>query len=75
MNQCIRLAAILSVCGALALTFTACGKRGGGPHGMPPMSVKTAAAVKMDTPAVINAFGNTKDRASIDVIPRFPDFS
>jgi len=70
MNQCIRLAGILSVCCASALTFTACGKHGGGPHGMPPMSVKTAAAVKMDAPVVINAFGNTKDRASIDIVPQ-----
>jgi membrane fusion protein, multidrug efflux system len=69
MNQSIRLSVLFAVGCTSALTLTSCGKRGG-PHEMPPISVKTAAAVKMDTPVVINAFGNTKDRASVDIVPQ-----
>ena len=64
-----RIGGIIAACGALALSMAACGKKGGPPPRMP-VSVQTAIAQKMDAPVVINAFGNTKDRASVDIVPQ-----
>jgi len=70
MNQTIRFAGFIAICSSLILTLTACGGRGSGQQQMPPTAVQTAVAEKMDSPVVINAFGNTKDQVSIDVVPQ-----
>ena len=49
---------------------TGCGKKKGGPPTPPTMPVKAVPALKMDTPVVIHAFGNTKDLASVDLVPQ-----
>lgn len=59
----------ITLCVGLTLTLNACGKKGG-PHAMPPMSVTIGTAIKMDTPIVINTFGNTEDKISVDVVPQ-----
>lgn len=70
MNQTLRTAVIFAACGTLALTTGACSKQKKGPPAWPPSSVKMAPAVKMDVPVNIKAFGNTEDRASVDIIPQ-----
>lgn len=70
MNRYLRLAAILVTGTTLALALGACSKRQKGPPQFPPTAVQTTLAVKMDTPVVINAFGNTEDQASVDVVPQ-----
>ncbi|MCX6992706.1 MAG: efflux RND transporter periplasmic adaptor subunit [Kiritimatiellaeota bacterium] len=70
MNRYLRLAVILVTGSTLALALGACSKRQNGPPQFPPTAVQTALAVKMDTPVVIGAFGNTKDQVSIDVVPQ-----
>ena len=69
MNQRLRLAGILTAGCVLALMTNACGKRGGPPQRLP-VAVQTASALKMDTPVIIHTFGNTKDQASIDIVPQ-----
>lgn len=70
MNRYLRLAVILVTGSALALALSACSKRQKGPMQFPPTAVQTALAVKMDTPVVIDAFGNTEDQLSVDVVPQ-----
>jgi multidrug efflux system membrane fusion protein len=70
MNRYLRFAVILVTGSTLALALGACSKRQKGPPQFPPAAVQTALAVKMDTPVVIGAFGNTKDQVSVDVVPQ-----
>ncbi|MDD5676628.1 MAG: efflux RND transporter periplasmic adaptor subunit [Kiritimatiellae bacterium] len=70
MNRYVRFAVILVTGCTLALALGACSQRQNGPPQFPPSAVQTALAVKMDTPVVIDAFGNTKDQASVDVVPQ-----
>jgi membrane fusion protein, multidrug efflux system len=69
MNRYLRLLAIVTLCGAIVLTGGACRKKGGMPQ-MPPTMVKMAQVVKMDTPVIINAFGNTAEQKSVDIVPQ-----
>ncbi len=70
MNQTIRLAGFFAICGSLILIMTACARRESAQHQMPPVAVQTAVAEKLDTPVVINTFGNTRDQVSVDVVPQ-----
>ena len=70
MNQPMRFTVLITICGGLILTFAACAKREKGEYQMPPTAVQTAVAERLDTPVVIDAFGNTKDQLSIDVVPQ-----
>ncbi len=63
-------AGMFALCGILILTLGACSKRQKGPPQFPPTAVQTSLAVKMDTPVVISAFGNTEDQVSVDVVPQ-----
>jgi RND family efflux transporter MFP subunit len=69
MKKRMRSALTIAACAALAVFAGACGKKGG-PSQAPPVSVVIGQAVKMDTPIIITAFGNTEDRVSIDIIPQ-----
>ena len=52
-----------------AITLLAgCGKQAPPPKMAFP--VKMTPAVQMDTPVLINAFGNTKERMSVDIVPQ-----
>lgn len=56
---------------AVAIGVSAgCHKRQSGPPPRPPVPVRAASAVAMDTPLLISAFGNTEDRMSLDVVPQ-----
>ncbi len=70
MNLFLRPAIRLALCGSLFLILTACTRRAHEAMQMPPVAVQTTLALTMDTPVVITAFGNTKDQASVDVIPQ-----
>lgn len=70
MNSNLRLAGILSIGVLLAFFLGACEKRQPAPMQRPPMTVQTAPAVRMDTPVIIEAFGNTDDRMSVDIVPQ-----
>ncbi|MFA5043529.1 MAG: efflux RND transporter periplasmic adaptor subunit [Kiritimatiellia bacterium] len=63
-------AGAVALCSLLILTLGACSKRQKGPPQFPPTAVQTTLAVKMDTPVVISAFGNTEDQVSVDVVPQ-----
>ncbi len=69
MNRTLRSASLLAACGTLALMTGACAKRGGNPP-RPPATVMTAPAVKMDAPLVLETFGTTDARLSVDVVPQ-----
>ena len=77
MNTCLLLPLrsaracrwILPLAAALSLS-AGCGKKQGPPPQRPPTPVRTAQAVVMDAPLLINAFGNTEDRMSLDVVPQ-----
>ena len=69
MNRYLRLLGTLTLCGAIALTGDACSRKGGPPPTRS-MIVKMAQAVKMDTPVVIKAFGNTEEQKSVDIVPQ-----
>ena len=56
-------------CGVLLLAG-ACARQQAGPPARPPAAVRAAPAVKIDAPVIIHAFGNTKDRASVDIVPQ-----
>lgn len=60
---CAFAAGVVSLIGA-------CSQKQGGPPQMPPTPVQTAPAVKMDAPIVIDSFGTTKERLSVDVVPQ-----
>ena len=70
MNRYLRFAVILITLSTLALALGACSKRQKGPPQFPPAAVQSTLAVKMDAPVVINAFGNTEDQVSVDVVPQ-----
>ncbi|MBU4286375.1 MAG: efflux RND transporter periplasmic adaptor subunit [Verrucomicrobia bacterium] len=70
MNRYLRFAVILVTLSTLSLALGACSKRQKGPPQFPPTAVQTTLAVKMDTPVVISAFGNTEDQVSVDVLPQ-----
>ena len=64
-------ATALVLAGALALVSTACRRGGaGGPPPRPASPVQTAAAIKMDVPAILTGFGSTAERAGVDVVPQ-----
>ena len=69
MNRNICLASGAALC-ALFVVTSGCRKGPQGPHAMPPMSVQTTQAVQTNTPVLIAAFGNAKDRVSVDVVPQ-----
>jgi multidrug efflux system membrane fusion protein len=69
MNRTLRCASLLAACGALALGTGACAKRGGNPP-RPPATVTTAPAVSMDAPIVLETFGTTDARLSVEVVPQ-----
>ena len=69
MNRTLRFTLLLLPCFALLLFTGACSKRKGPPQ-RPPATVKTELAVTQDSPVILNAFGNTEDRVSIDVVPQ-----
>lgn len=71
MNQKIGFAGVLAVCGAAALFTSSCSKKQQGPPPGPhAMSVKTAPAVRQAVPVVIEAFGTTEERMSVDMVPQ-----
>jgi multidrug efflux system membrane fusion protein len=70
MNRYLRSAVLPLTGAALALVLAACGKQEQAGMQMPPAAVQTALAVTQDMPLVINAFGNTKDQVSVDVVPQ-----
>lgn len=54
---------------AVAIGFSAgCNKKQDGAPPMRPQPVRATTALVMDTPLLINAFGNTEDRMSLDVV-------
>lgn len=65
-----RIPLTLLACSLLAVTTSSCGKRKGGPPTRPPAGVKTAIAVQTNTPIIIQAFGNTRERVSVDIVPQ-----
>ena len=69
MNRNICLASSAALC-ALFVATSGCRKGPQAPHAMPPMSVQTTQAVQTNTPVLIAAFGNAKDRISVDVVPQ-----
>ncbi|MEI6970751.1 MAG: efflux RND transporter periplasmic adaptor subunit [bacterium] len=69
MKVSTRIPIVVLACGLLAVTNSSC-KQKGGPPARPPASVKTAVAVQTNVPIVIQAFGNTRDRASVDIVPQ-----
>jgi membrane fusion protein, multidrug efflux system len=60
---------LVAVCGLLAASAGGCARQREKPS-RPPTPVQTAIAEKMDTPTVVSAFGSTKDRLSVDIIPQ-----
>jgi multidrug efflux system membrane fusion protein len=54
----------------MVFVTSSCAKK---PQGQPPMhamSVQTAPALQQDVPVIIEAFGTTEDRLSVDVVPQ-----
>lgn len=66
MNRHLHPPALLAVCGLLA----ACGRPEGGAPQRPPPPVQTAPAVAMVAPVTIDAFGTTRERMSVDIVPQ-----
>lgn len=69
MNPTFRFIFAAAIGGSLAASLSSCAKHEEGGQ-MPPTSVRTAVAEKIDVPVVVNAFGNTKDQVSVDVVPQ-----
>lgn len=58
---------------ALGVAFVSCAlscAKRTPPPARPPLPVQTTRAADVNTPVVITAFGNTKDRASVDIVPQ-----
>lgn len=53
----------------LLLLAAGCGSHTAAPPAMK-MPVKATLALKLDTPVIISAFGNTKDRMGVDIVPQ-----
>ena len=71
MKRNPRLLGVALAGGLLAVTNGACGKRQSGPPpARPPAAVQTALSLQTNAPIVIQAFGNTRDRASVDIVPQ-----
>ena len=68
MKPNLRIVGALMGCAVLALLPTACGKRQHAPPARPPAAVRTAPAQVLDAPILIDAFGSTKDAASVDIV-------
>ena len=69
MNLNLRLAGTLVIITALTLGTSACGKKGAPPP-RPPVVVKLATAVKVDSPVIIPAYGTVQDRENVDIVPQ-----
>lgn len=69
MNRTLRHASLLAACGTLALMTGACAKRGGNPP-RPPAVVTTAQAITLDAPIVLETFGSTDARVSVNIVPQ-----
>ena len=70
MNRTLRSTVTLAAAAVTIAAATGCAKRKGGPPPRPPVAVQTAEARVLDVPVLVNAFGNTKDRASVDLVPQ-----
>ncbi len=70
MKTAFRRACLSAVCAGLLLGLAACARRDDGPPAMPPTAVRTAVSERMDVPVILDTFGNTKDRVSVDVVPQ-----
>ena len=70
MNRNMRVVVTMTACAMMVLTMSGCGKQKGGPPARPPASVRTAPALQTNTPIVIEAFGNAKERATVDIVPQ-----
>ncbi len=71
MTQKIGIATLLATCGMATVLFTSsCAKKKEAPPPPHPMAVQTAAAVQQDVPIVIDAFGATEERMSVDLVPQ-----
>lgn len=70
MNPSLYRAGIFAVCGLFAFTGSACTKRPSAPPARPPMTVQTTAAAAMDTPLILQSFGHTENRQSVDIVPQ-----
>ena len=55
---------------ALALASGACAKKNNAPPQRPPVVVRLAPAVKMDTPIIIAAYGTLQDRENVEIVPQ-----
>ena len=64
------LASLRAACGVLVLLAPGCAKRAESQAVRPPTLVQTALAVALDAPVIINTFGTTEDRESVDVMPQ-----
>jgi len=53
----------------LVVAATGCGKKQGPPPAMQ-FPVKLTPAIQMEAPVLINAFGTTKERMSVDIVPQ-----
>ena len=69
MNRNLRLLGTLATGAALALSTGACGKRPPSPP-RPPVAVTTAQAIQIDAPIILDTFGTTDARASVNVVPQ-----
>ena len=66
-----RLPLVVLAGGLLAVTGGGCGKpRSGPPFVPPPAAVHMALALQTNAPILIETFGNTRDRAGVDVVPQ-----
>ena len=67
MKQKSSFPALFAACGVLVLFAGACAKKQQGPPPARSMAVQAAPAVRLDVPVLIEAFGVTEDRLSVDV--------
>lgn len=55
---------------ALVLNTSSCGRKKGPPPAFPPAVVATRPAIQMNAPVVLNTFGTTGDKASVNIVPQ-----
>ena len=71
MNTITRLTFTAVSISTLALLTSACGKKqAGGPFTAPPVVVTLAPAIQADTPVLINTYGTTQDKESVEIVPQ-----
>ncbi len=71
MKRRILLTGVLAAGAALTLATSSCMKKHQGPPpGMRSVAVQAVAAVRQDVPVLIDAFGTTENRMSVDLIPQ-----